>query len=102
VEEMYARGFRFVPIDIYKAKARRFQIIDGKIMPSFKVVSKIGEVAGESIEIAAEKGKFLSKEDLKNRAKVGQTVIDKLDSLHLLDGMSESNQLSIFDMMGGL
>jgi DNA polymerase-3 subunit alpha (Gram-positive type) len=102
VEEMYARGFRFTPIDIYKAKARRFQIIDGKIMPSFKVVSKIGEVAGESIEIAAEKGKFLSKEDLRNRAKVGQTVIDKLDSLHLLEGMSESNQLSIFDMMGGL
>ena len=53
VQEMYARGYEFTPIDIYKAKARSFQIIDGKIMPSFKVVSKIGESAGESIEIAA-------------------------------------------------
>ena len=31
VQEMYARGFDFVPIDIYKAKARHFQIIDGKM-----------------------------------------------------------------------
>ncbi|MBP3728642.1 MAG: PolC-type DNA polymerase III, partial [Lachnospiraceae bacterium] len=35
VEEMYARGIEFMPIDIYRAKADRFQIIDGKIMPSF-------------------------------------------------------------------
>ena len=27
VQEMYARGFDFVPIDLYKAKAHRFQII---------------------------------------------------------------------------
>jgi len=32
VQEMYARGFDFMPIDIYKAKARHFQIIDGKLM----------------------------------------------------------------------
>ena len=53
VQEMYARGYDFMPIDIYKAKARSFQIIDGKIMPSFKVIDKVGEVAGEGIEIAA-------------------------------------------------
>ena len=47
---MYARGYDFIPIDIYKAKARSFQIIDGKIMPSFKVIDKVGEVAGEGIE----------------------------------------------------
>lgn len=97
VQEMYARGFEFMPIDIYKAKARSFQIIDGKIMPSFKVVEKIGESAGENIEIAARDGKFLSKDDLRARAKVGQTVIDKLTDLGLLDGMAESNQLSLFD-----
>lgn len=61
VQEMYARGYDFIPIDIYKAKARSFQIIDGKIMPSFKVIDKVGEVAGEGIEIAARAGEFLSK-----------------------------------------
>lgn len=97
VQEMYARGFEFMPIDIYKAKARNFQIIDGKIMPSFKVIDKVGEVAGEGIEIAARNGTFLSKDDLRQRAKVGQTVIDKLSDLGILGKMAESNQLSLFD-----
>ena len=34
VQEMYARGFDFVPIDIFRAEASRFQIIDGKLMPA--------------------------------------------------------------------
>ena len=97
VQEMYARGYDFMPIDIYKAKARSFQIIDGKIMPSFKVIDKVGEVAGEGIEIAARAGEFLSKDDLRERAKVGQTVIDKLNDLGLLGSMADSNQLSLFD-----
>ena len=97
VQEMYARGYDFMPIDIYKAKARSFQIIDGKIMPSFKVIDKVGEVAGEGIEIAARAGEFLSKDDLRARAKVGQTVINKLNDLGLLGSMADSNQLSLFD-----
>jgi DNA polymerase-3 subunit alpha (Gram-positive type) len=97
VQEMYARGFEFMPIDLYKAKARRFQIIDGRIMPSFKVVDKVGEVAGEGIEIAARAGEFLSKDDLRIRAGVGQTVIDKLSELGILGSMASSNQLSLFD-----
>ena len=76
---------------------RPFQIIDGKIMPSFKVIDKVGEVAGEGIEIAARSGEFLSKDDLRARAKVGQTVIDKLNDLGLLGSMADSNQLSLFD-----
>ena len=98
VQEMYARGYSFMPIDIYRAKARSFQIIDGKIMPSFKVVEKVGESAGESIEIAARDGEFLSKDDLRQRAKIGQTVIDKLTDLGLLGSMPDSNQLSLFDL----
>ncbi len=98
VQEMYARGFEFMPIDIYRAKARTFQIIDGKIMPSFKVVEKVGESAGESIEIAARDGEFLSKDDFRQRAKVGQTVVDKLSDLGLLGNMANTNQLSLFDL----
>jgi len=98
VEEMYARGFEFMPVDIYKAGAREFRIYDGKLMPSFKVISKVGEVAGENIEIAAAKGPFISKEDIMKRAGVGQTVIDKLTEINALDGMADTNQLTIFDV----
>jgi DNA polymerase-3 subunit alpha (Gram-positive type) len=66
-------------------------------MPSFKVVDKVGEVAGEGIEIAARAGEFLSKDDLRIRAGVGQTVIDKLSELGILGDMASSNQLSLFD-----
>ena len=51
----------------------------------------------EGIEIAARAGEFLSKDDLRARAKVGQTVIDKLNDLGLLGSMADSNQLSLFD-----
>ena len=97
VQEMYARGYSFTPVDLYTAKARSFQIIDGKIMPSFKVIDKIGESAGEGIEIAARNGHFLSKDDLRQRAKVGQSVIDKLTDLGLINDLPDSNQLSLFD-----
>ena len=58
---MYARGYDFMPIDIYKAKARSFQIIDGKIMPSFKVIDKVGEVAGKELRLQQEPGNFFQK-----------------------------------------
>ena len=95
-EEMYARGFEFMPVDIYKAKAKDFQIIDGKIMPSFKVIDKVGEADGEKIEAAAKNGAFLSKEDLMRRAKIGSVVIEKLDEIHAIDFLTESNQISFF------
>ena len=45
VQEMYARGFTFTPIDIYKAKAKDFQIIDGKLMPSLSSIDGMGDKA---------------------------------------------------------
>ena len=49
VQEMYARGFEFMPIDIYRAKARNFQIIDGKLMPSLSSIDGLGEKAADAI-----------------------------------------------------
>ena len=38
----------------------------------------------------------MSIDDLKVRAKVGNSVIDLLKNFGCLDGMSESNQMSLF------
>ena len=70
VLEMYARGYDFVPIDIYKAKADRFQIIDGKIMPSFASIEGMGEKAAQQLYEAAQKGPFLSKEEIDRKSVV--------------------------------
>lgn len=99
VLEMYARGYDFVPIDIYKAKADRFQIIDGKIMPSFASIEGMGEKAAQQLYDAAQKGPFLSKEEINERAKIGKGAIEKMSELGILDGMPETNQLSLFDFM---
>ena len=38
VQEMYARGFEFLPLDIYRAKATKFQIIDGNLCRHFQAL----------------------------------------------------------------
>ena len=99
VQEMYARGYEFMPIDIFRADARLFQIIDGKIMPSLSSIDGLGEKAADAIVEAAKNGKFLSKDDFRQRTKVSQTVIELMDRLGLLGKLPESNQISLFDMM---
>ena len=98
VLEMYARGFEFMPIDIYVADDIRFQVIDGKIMPSLASIEGMGEKAAKQLKDAACKGKFISKEDLQAHSKIGKSAIDKLSELGILDGMPDTNQLT-FDFV---
>ncbi|MCD7981023.1 MAG: PolC-type DNA polymerase III [Clostridiales bacterium] len=98
VQEMYARGFEFLPLDIYRAKARHFQIIDGKLMPSIDSIGGMGDKAAEGVETAAKDGAFLSKDDFRERTKVSKTLVDLMGELGLLGDLPESNQLSLFDL----
>lgn len=99
VQEMYARGFEFVPIDIFSAHSRNFQIMDGKLMPSLNSIDGLGEKAADAIVEAAKEGEFLSKDDFRQRTKVSKTIIDLMASLHLLGDLPESNQISLFDFV---
>ena len=97
VQEMYARGFEFMPIDIYRAEPHRFQIIDGKLMPSFNSIDGLGDNAAIAIAEAAKDGPFLSKDDFRERTKVSKTVIELMSDLGLFGDLPDSNQLSLFD-----
>ena len=99
VQEMYARGFDFVPIDIFSAHSRNFQIVEGKLMPSLNSIDGLGEKAADAIVEAAKDGMFLSKDDFRQRTKVSKTIVDLMDSLHLLGDLPESNQISLFDFV---
>lgn len=99
VQEMYARGFEFLPIDIYRAKAHHFQIIDGKLMPSLSTIEGLGDKAADQLYEAAKKGTFLSRDDLRTRSKLSKSVIDLMADLGLLGDMPQSNQLSLFDLV---
>ena len=100
VQEMYARGFEFEKLDIFRAHSRNFQIVDGKVMPSLSSIDGLGEKAADAIMEAAKDGPFLSKDDFRSRTKVSKTVIDMMGDLGLLGDIPESNQISLFDLVG--
>ena len=100
VLEMYARGFEFLPIDIYKAKADRFTIVDGKLMPAFTSIDGMGEKAAMMLEAEAAKEPFTSREDMKIRAKLSSTLVEKLYSLGICGKLPESSQISFADLFG--
>ena len=99
VQEMYARGFEFVPIDIFTAQSRLFQIVDGKLMPSINSIDGVGQAAADAIVEAAKDGPFLSKDDFRQRTKASKTIVDLMSSLGLLGNLPESNQISLFDFV---
>ncbi len=99
VQEMYARGFEFWPLDIYRAHASRFQILDGKLMPSLSTIEGMGDKAAEQLCASAKDGPFLSRDDLRQRSKISKSLIDLMGDLGLLGDLPESNQLSLFDFV---
>lgn len=102
VQEMYARGFEFCPIDLNKVSARSFQIVDGKIMPSLSSISAIGTKAADAliskINASKDRGPFLSRDDFCARSGASPAMADRLQELGILEDMPESNQLSLFDL----
>ena len=97
VQEMYARGFEFLPIDIYKSQATHFQIVDDKLLPSLCTIDGLGERAAEAIVEAGKAGTYLSRDDFRNRTKAGSAIVDSMIALGLLDDLPESNQMSLMD-----
>ncbi len=97
-QEMYARGYSFLPIDIYKAKARESLIIGDQIMPPLLSIEGLGEKACDQIEEAAGKGRFTSLENFRAQTRVSKSNVDKMVELGILRDLPETDQLS-FDFL---
>jgi DNA polymerase-3 subunit alpha (Gram-positive type) len=93
---MNMRGIRFLPVDLYRSDVRRFLIEDGNIRCPFISLPGLGESAAIPIAEARKDGPFLSIEDLQNRGRAGSAVIEALRSQGALEGLSETNQISMF------
>ena len=96
VLEMYERGYSFLPMDLYKSDATKFLVEEDGIRPPLNSIPGLGTVAAQGIEKAREDGKFMSIDDLKIRSKIGTSVTDLLKKFGCLEGMSQSNQMSLF------
>ena len=96
VLEMYERGINFLPMDLYKSHATKFKIENGAIRPPLNSIPGLGTVAAESIEEAKKDGEFMSIDELQQRGKIGKSVTELLKKFGCLEGMTQSNQMSLF------
>ncbi len=96
VLEMYERGINFLPIDLYKSHYKNFIVEDEGIRPPFSSIAGFGPIAAESLYKAAKEEEFMSIDEIRIRAKLGDSTIDLLREFGVLDGMQESNQISLF------
>ena len=99
VNEMYARGIEFMPIDIYMSHPTKYLNINGKILPALNSIAGMGDRAAQSIADARENGRFFSIDDFKQRTSVSETHIELLKSFGCFKGIPQSAQVSMFELM---
>jgi DNA polymerase-3 subunit alpha (Gram-positive type) len=95
--EASARGIKFAPIDLNKSEATTWGVLDDKtVLPPFSAIDGLGDTVAKAIVEEREKRQFTSIEDLQKRAKISQTLLDKLRRMKILDSLDESDQLTLF------
>ena len=102
VNEMYARGIEFMPIDIYLSHPTKYLNINGKILPALNSVAGLGDRAAQSIADARENGKFFSIDDFKQRTSVSETHIELLKKFGCFKGIPQSAQVNMFEMLNDI
>lgn len=98
VIEMLARGFEFLPVDLYKSDWRVYKIEEGKIRLPFSAIDGIGETAAVAIADAVKRNPdgFTAADDLANEPGVGKSVVDALRAAGALGDLPETRQISFF------
>lgn len=94
--EMYLRGMEFMPISLEHSDASAFKIVDGRLLPPFNCIPALGNAVAKEIVRARDEHVFTSKEDLKKRGKVSQSIVDTMESMGILKGLPEEEQISLF------
>ncbi len=96
--EMFARGIKFLPIDLYESDSTKFRVIGDNLLPPLNSIPGLGENAAKALVSAREEEAFCSIDDLRSRGKVSKTIIDKMKDMGILEGLPESSQISLFDL----
>ena len=96
VREALARGVEFLNVDLKKSDAVAYLPENGKIRMPFNSLSGLGDTAAEKIIEARDKYEIFSIEELRERTGISKTVVEILRRNHVLDGLSETNQFSLF------
>ena len=96
VREAMARGVVFLGVDLEKSDATAFLPEGGKIRMPFNSLPGLGDTAAQKIVEVRDKQKIHSVEELRNKTGVSKTVIEILRRNHVLDNLTETNQMTLF------
>jgi DNA polymerase-3 subunit alpha (Gram-positive type) len=95
-QEMYARGIELLPMDLYQSDACDFIVDKKSLLPPFNTIPGLGLKAAKNIVDVRENDKIMSIEDLRLRSRISTTVVDKMREMGMLEGLPESEQMSLF------
>ena len=97
--EMVQRGYKFENIDLYRSDSTKF-VVDHEnkaLIPPFVTIDGLGENNAVTVIEERQKRPFTSKEDLLRRTKLTSTNVKDLSDMGVLNGLDESDQMSLFD-----
>ena len=95
--EASARGMKFLNVDLYQSEATVWKAVsDTEIYPPFNSIDGLGDTVAQNIVAERQNKEFLSVEDLQKRAKISQTLIDKMRIMGILKDLPESSQMTLF------
>ncbi|MDD4802982.1 MAG: PolC-type DNA polymerase III, partial [Syntrophomonas sp.] len=94
--EMYARGFKFYPVDIYKSDAQKFIIVDNGLILPFAALPNVGASAAHGIIASRKDGEYISIEEFQNRTHLNKSAMDIMRKENCFAGLPEKTQISLF------
>ena len=97
--EAVCRGIKFLPVSLEHSDSHAFLPENGKIRLPFSCLPGLGDTAAVKIAEACKGTKIFSVEELSQKAKISKAVIEILQQNGVLDGLSETNQISMFSFM---
>jgi DNA polymerase-3 subunit alpha (Gram-positive type) len=94
--EMFARGIRVRPVDLYESLEDRFRVTPQGLLPPFVSLQGLGRAAAAAIGRARQDGPFRSVEDLRQRARLQRPVVELLEAQGCLAGLPATSQRTLF------
>lgn len=94
--EMYARGFKFYPVDIYRSEAQKFLVYNEGLLLPFSALPNVGVSAAEGIVESRSEGEFISVEEFQQRTHLNKTAMEMLRLNNCFAGLPETTQISLF------
>jgi len=94
--EMYARGFYFYPVDIYKSDAQKFIVANKGLIIPFAALPNVGATAAQGIIASRYEGEYVSIEDFQGRTRLNKTAMDILRQENCFRDLPEKTQISLF------